>query len=586
MLRRALFFLLIGVMWGCAQAAYARSGRGAGSAVDAARDARLGARVRLRAEAIPLRRVFRALAEETGVRLDVAGSASDERLVAFVPGASLADVMLAVADLYRLSWIRGGSGERLSYQLLKPSAMAQEEQALRERSYRQLLARLEEEFRARQRPAAQKPDKRPDAWAPVYPLVLPLVMAHSTEFLRDGYVYLSVTSLPAEQRQPLVRALQPAIDAEHVRFQSIVRAAREQQVGGNADVRVSGEDSPPPPAETSIVTVEMGVRDELTASVGLKTGAGIWHGWFSASSDGLQRPGMELYQDRHPKLPAAADEEPERVPEPGADPLARMVEVPAEKPPQPGDWIAALGRLSDAAGVAIYADSYPNYLEGITWHPRSDFTVAGKISVARALNRLCYPLASRGAKKLEVNSFWWRRGGAALLRSGRWLWESAAVLPTDLLDRLTAWLRTTGQIDPRDLPAIASLTPLQVQSIGFLDGERETWRRAVQLPARLSVEARKLVLTSGLTWEKLPPADRALLARLLPLPPGGSLAHYAARLKTSVGSFPAQGGTVAGLQFEAAGEAGKEQSFLYLPLPGVSAAPGLPPQGLLVTQAR
>jgi hypothetical protein len=294
---------------------------------------------------------------------------------------------------------------------------------------------------------------------------------------------------------------------------------------------------------------------------------------------------MALYKDQRPKLPAAADEEPEPAPEPGTGPLARQVEVPAAKPPRPGDWIGALGRLSDAADVPIYADCYPNYLEGITWHPRSDFDVAGKVSVARALNRLCYPLANRGAQKLGVNSFWWRRGDAAVIRSRRWLWESAAVLPTDLLDRMTASLRATGQIAPGDLPAIASLTALQVRSIGFLDGHWETWRRAVQLPSRLSLEARKLLLTSGLTWEKMPPADRALLARLVPLPSGGSLSHYTARLRTSVDDLPAQGGTVASLQFEAADEVGVEQSIIHLPLPGVGAGPGLPPQGLLVTEA-
>jgi len=261
-----------------------------------------------------------------------------------------------------------------------------------------------------------------------------------------------------------------------------------------------------------------------------------------------------------------------------------VVEVAAEQPSGPGDWIGALGRLSDAAGAAIYADSYPNYLEGATWHPRSDFAVSGKVSVARALNRPCYPLANRSAKKLAVNSFWWRRGNAALVRSRRWLWESAALLPADLLDRLTTSLRATGQIDPRDLPAIASLTAMQVQSIGFLlEGQWDLWHLAVQLPAQLSLESRKLLLTSGLTWEKMPPADRTLLGRLLSRPPGGSLSRYAARLKTAIGSSPAQGGTLANLTFEATGEVRTEQLFIYFPLPGVSAGPGLPPHGLQVT---
>src|SRR5207245_10692431 len=109
-----------------------------------------------------------------------------------------------------------------------------------------------------------------------------------------------------------------------------------------------------------------------------------------------------------------------------------------------------------------------------------------------------------------------------------------------------AALRVTRQLEPRDLPALAALTGMQVQSIGFLDGHRETWRRAVQLPARLSLDARTLLLTSGLTWKKMPLVDRDLLARQLSLPPGGAAPRYSARLKTSIGASPDQGGPVMG----------------------------------------
>jgi hypothetical protein len=580
----AIFLLLISLLSQSAPAANARSGKGASSPIDAAKDGRLAVRVRLRAEAIPLRRVLRALADETGVRLDVVGSAGDERLVAFVPAASLADVMLAVADLYRLSWSRSGSGERARYQLVKPPAVAQEERDWREQALGQLRARLEEKPRGPQRPAGE----RPDPWAPVYPAVLPLLRASSTALLRDGYAYLPIAALPAEQRQQLVTVLQPAINDRHAWLQGMLRQEHEQRQaegGAQPEPQSKAEYSPPPPAETSTLTLELTVRDELTASVGLKTTGGTQFGWFSVSSDSLPAAGLQGYEDRHPTLPTKADEAPEPPADPQADPLARVVDVPVEELPRPGDWISALHRLSDAAGVALYADCYPNYLQGTEWHPRSDYALAGKISAAHALNRLCFPLANRGARKLAVNSFWWRRGDAAFVRSRRWLWESAGVLPTDLLDRLTTSLRATGQIDPRDVPAIASLTALQVQSIGFLDGQWDTWRLAIQLPAQLSLGSRKLLLTSGLTWEKMPPADRALLGRLLSLPPGGSLSRYAARLKTSVSSNAAQGGTLASLTFEAASETGSEQSFVYFPLPGVSATHGLLSQGLQVTLA-
>ena len=40
-----------------------------------------------------------------------------------------------------------------------------------------------------------------------------------------------------------------------------------------------------------------------------------------------------------------------------------------------------------------------------------------------------------------------------------------------------------------------------------------------------------------------------------------------------------------GLTFETGDAAEKEQSIVYFPLPGVGAGPGLPPEGLLVTDA-
>src|SRR3712207_5253631 len=68
------------------------------SAVDPRQDARLARRLTLRSEGIPVRWVLKRLSIETRVGLEVAGTAGDERLVAFVPDAPLAEVMLAIAD--------------------------------------------------------------------------------------------------------------------------------------------------------------------------------------------------------------------------------------------------------------------------------------------------------------------------------------------------------------------------------------------------------------------------------------------------------------------------------------------------------
>src|SRR5947208_1203863 len=78
--------------------------RAPASVVDAKRDPRLAQRLLLRSQGLPLTHVFRRLSAKTGVTLNANGRPGDERLVAFAPDASLAEIMQAVEDLYRLHW--------------------------------------------------------------------------------------------------------------------------------------------------------------------------------------------------------------------------------------------------------------------------------------------------------------------------------------------------------------------------------------------------------------------------------------------------------------------------------------------------
>jgi hypothetical protein len=583
MKNRVVRCLLLALVLFAAGSAVVQASRPDRPAIDPQRDPRLTQRVRVRAEGIPVRWILQALAEKTAVRLDVAGTAGDERLVAFVPEAPLAEVMERIADLYRLTWTHEQRGSRHRYRLQKPVRLATEERTLREQAFRQLMERLAAQLRTPQEPdgGAGHADE-PGSWSSVFPLLAPLIQARAAVLLREGYLYLPVASLPGAEREPFAARLQPALEAHHRFTKAFAEHIRQQRLAeGKEPVYLAGEESPAS-ARTCTLLVELHVDQELRASVGLKTGAGHTHYWVHATGEGTLEKALELYRDRRPDIPEMAEGRTPREAALDVDRWTRPVELARDQDARPGDWIGTLRRLSDAAGIAIYADCYQDLREGPERHPRGDFKLSGRVVPLDALGALCYPLAKRGEERLSANSFWWRRGDSALVRSRRWLWESAGVLPADLINRLIRSLRATGQLSPSELPAIASLSPFQVQSAGYLDGHLDTWHEAVRVPAGLSPGARSMLLTQGITWEKLGPGDRRALVHGYPSAAGVPRDRYAARLESSVESIPCQGGTLLRLRFEAAGAVCAEASALYFPLPGVTAGKGLPPHGLRI----
>src|SRR5690242_13915825 len=101
MRRRAVFGLAVWSALGAGAVSWAAAER---PVLDASRDARLGRRIRLRSEGIPLSWVLKRLSKESGVALSAPGTVGDERLVAFVPDAPLSEVLTNIATLYRLDW--------------------------------------------------------------------------------------------------------------------------------------------------------------------------------------------------------------------------------------------------------------------------------------------------------------------------------------------------------------------------------------------------------------------------------------------------------------------------------------------------
>lgn len=553
--------------------ALAEPPRPASSPLDPARDPRLARKVSLRAEGIPVAWVLKALKGHTGVSVQALGTAGDERLVAFVPEAPVGEVLERIADLYRLTWTREGTGDRATYRLQKRLSDAREEQALRDRAIRQVLERLS--GRLRGLPPPEESKSRIEPWTPVYPELLPLLARRGDTLPREGYIRLPIEALPAGDRGRIVSKLAPLLQEQDRRRSVALQQIREDEIARGIPPEQATHDKPPSEPLQSILTADLQLTQDLQASVGLRTNGDTWYHWFQVRADDLQEPARELYRDRPLRLPnrpggAAAAALP-------GDPLTTPVEIPAGKGDRRGDWIGTLGRISDAAHVAIYADCYPNYLEGGAGHPRASLPGSGRGSVAQSLDALCYPAVEAGRWKSSPNAFWWRRGNAALVRSCRWIWEEQTVIPAGFLESVIRSVRNTGGLTAADVPGLANLSFWQLQQGDFVARNLDDWRRAVRIPAQLSAPARQSLLTGRLTWRELPAPEQAALGRLLP---GEDLAGFEARLGTNVQEHPAQGGTVLNVSFFATPMRGAHP--FYLPLPGVAPVKGLPARGLEV----
>jgi hypothetical protein len=518
--------------------------------LDPSRDARLARKVRLRAEGIPVAWVLKALGEKTGVSLQATGIAGDERLVAFVPEAPLGEVLECIADLYRLSWSREGNGTRPAYRLQKLPAATKEEQTLRDRAVAQVLERLSERFR---RPVPEG-GGREEPWAPVYPELLPILAQRGGVFTRDGYLRLPVASLLPAERDRIVAKLTPILQAQDERRSIALQQIREDEIARGIPPDQATHDKPPSDPLQSILTADLQLTTELQASVGLRSNTDTWYHWFQVHADDLTRAAQALYDGSDLHVPDRSGGA-ETVEPPAGDPLSKVVELRPDEPARAGDWVGSLGRLSDAAGVPIYADWYANYLEGASGHPRAQMPASGRGSAARFLDALCYPTVPAGWWSQRGSSFWWRRGDAALVRSRRWIWEEQTIPPAALLERAIDAVRRTGTLTAAEVPGLAALRFLQLQQGDSIARHLEDWRRAVQVPA-----------------------DQAALARLLP---GEDPTGFRARLRTELHDFPAQGGAVLTVSFFATPMRGAHP--FYLPLPGVAPTRDLPARGLEVT---
>lgn len=533
------------------------SANGSGAAEQ---DAGLTTRVSIRSEGIPLRKVLQRVSAETGIELKVEGSAGDERLVAFVPGAPLREVMDAVADLYRLEWVRS-TKESASFFLRKNEKVASEEAALRRGHYQGLLKQTEDTLR--NPPRGQKPD-----WSAAYPEALPLLLAGLPALERDGSAAFPVSQIPEPNRTRLADGVQPVLDNVR-RFFENLEAATNGPRPGLPQLRSGETLSPPSSARDCALYEELQLTAAPEIWTGLRTPASV-HIWTRASDDRAAFLGAGLYHSR----PLEGGKSPgDRTPDLFDAKVDRAVKDDAPG----GYWIGQLARLSDSARVSVYADCYANYLRGTDGHPRARWTVPDHFTPRQLLNQFC-ARPSGAPDDSPGSSFWWARGNAALIRSSRWLWESETVIPAEASSRLASALRR-GRFDQNEIQTLAGLSRFQAQGNGFLMGRSDVWNWAVRAPAHLSSAARQLVLSGGLTSARLSPADREAVAALLPLP-GEKEFRYSASIQARAMPLYSQGGTQVFCDIHGGRGFSEGAAVLYVPLSGLDAQ--LAERGLVV----
>ncbi len=496
---------------------------------DEQRDARLATRVSVESKGLPVDQLVRELSKSTGVKLSCDTKVGDERLVAFIPSGSLAQVMRGVANLYRCAWIADEEVGTLTYRLRKPTKAGEEETELRRIFLRRILERLESSLRN-----PPKGDSPESDWSAAYPDLLPLLQTHSNQLVNNGEIAIPVSSLAQPLRERVVSSLQPVLDLHRAlaeKSEGVLNAAR-----GGPRIRSAETLGPPPDARQSVVVAEIVLAEAPQIWVGLRSNTGTLHVWFRASDENAANAGVTLYRD-HPLEP----QNDRRAP---GDMLNQPVTMEPDRNARAGDWIARLQELSRASGVAILSDCYPNFRRGFDAHPRGSAPFSRTGSVRSILDGFCGGVG-------EKHSFWWRNDEAALIRSSRWLWDAEGVLPSELSELVGTALRKRKPLSADHLRELAGLNRFQVQTAGPLVPSYEAWTYAVRFPARMEPRAGNLLFQpAGLKWEYLSPAARSALLPSLPIAPDARPIYHAA-IVTRVTDLPSQGGVFAHLEISA-----------------------------------
>ncbi len=548
--------------------------------LDPKADPRLERHVLLRSEGVPVAHVLRRLGEKSGVVLTAPGQPGDERLIAFVADAPVAEIMRSIAELYRLRWVRGGTADRPTYQLLKPIAAQREEAALKQRALDAALAEVDRQLREPNRNAPTHRDTDGHFTA-LRVTAAEIIRGNWDRLAADGHLELPVSELPEHQKNVLLAHGPAALQITQREVHESEIRSREFYIQHGLKLPDSLKEIPQPrpvpPVEACKLSLDLNATEGLEFNCMLSTPA-FATTLVTGRSKQAENSGIQLYADRHPRPTLSAPNAGGAAPAPDPplppdDPLGRpLVVAPGaliESSHLSTPWLTAMENVANLAHVAVYSDDYSNPEAGEKQRtaepPRNDQPASDYLDeLGRQRDREAPPC------------FWWRRGSAVLLRSRSFLQEADSVLPVSLAEGLV----THGRLHPgktemavTDLLALSRLTPVQLRGVTRGADPIPAWKRAVQLPVRLGAAARGLVVADGLTWERMTEPDRELARRLS----GGMVgptyqAHVTAGLTHP--SWRSKSGVQIRLETDLTPGSGYQ---LMVP------APQLNPQGLLVT---
>lgn len=387
------------------------------ASVDPRRDPRLAQRVTIRAEGVPLTHVLTALGQRIGVTLEVVGRPAGERVIAFVPEAPAAEVMLALADLHRLTWVRETREAGPVYRLLKTPAAASLESDLRLRSLRAMVEKASQpEARAARTPREALFDRHNSA---VRGALRTLTGDQWRQLLAGRPLTAPLRSLPEASRRAITESMEPILRQLDMEVDRAYAAIREKYVAEGREVpaRLNQLQHSKRPNETEYqLEVEIRQMRQPELWVRMETPDGTGYTPLILSCErALPGTGEVLYADRGIRLRTGVP-----ATEPPSDGLFGKP-VPARPPlkelPTAG-WKSTLAELSTLTGLPFYSDDYIDELEH-----RGSFRVLPRPD--QTLGSFLDSLASPGA--YASAGFWWRRGNAILFRSRSWLWESEKV---------------------------------------------------------------------------------------------------------------------------------------------------------------
>ncbi|MFN3651011.1 MAG: hypothetical protein ACK47B_15660 [Armatimonadota bacterium] len=532
--------------------------------LSAASEPGLRKRVSLNAEGAHVEQVLTQLQAVSGVRLEAQGRVKDERVVALVADETVGEVLDSIASLYRAGWVRQQSGSRVVYRLEERPNLERDEDRLRRQCLERAMARL----RAGLSNGPARPvDPRRD-WSKCYELVLPAISSRAGELLQSGYLELAPGELPEPARSGLLAALQPRLDYEHAAFVGIQETFDADRQPGAAGLVVPEAKAPPAAAVDCRIAVRFVLADDPGIQVGLLTPSGGYFPWLTTSEAGSGTVGVRLYEtDAASK---AAGEQPDAQNEEKDGSLDRVIALRPPRSKRERDakyWIGQLRRLADSARISIYADCYADYRYGDDGHPRGGVRWAEQGTLRELLTTFCRAESTAAGALPPPHSFWWRRSQSIFVRSTRWIWQEQTIIPAAISEQIGRSLERNGRLSPDDLSALAALNRIQLAGAGPARGTTIGWTLGIEAASQFSVPGRDLLLRSFLVWERLLPADQAVLLRLFP-GNGSAVPAYQASVETRLRKLASQGGLAATLIVEGRWNGNRGLTVAHLPLPG------------------